>query len=67
MDEFNFLKKAGVLHNNIDSLINQVNLIKNDINLWWSSELVQESVVKFIEIQGKPNGQVKDWKKVLLN
>ncbi len=67
MDEFNFLKEAGVLHNDIESLICQFNLIKKDINLWWSTDLVQESVVKFLRIQGKPNGQIKDWKKVLLN
>lgn len=64
--EFDILKNAGIFHDTASSLITQLEKVINDIDEWWQSEHTQESVKKFLAIQGNSNPGLKSWYQKLL-
>mgnify|MGYP001607633464 CR=1 FL=1 len=64
---YQLLQQTGIFHTSIESLANHLKSVNADINAWWNKKDVQDSIVKFLKIQGNPEGGIKAWKKALLN
>ena len=57
----NFFKEyidVGIIHTNTKSLLNHLNLIYNDVDLWWFSEKVQKAVKNFSKNFSKFNSNI---------
>ena len=49
---------VGIIHLNTKSLLSHLNLIYNDIDLWWFSEKVQKAVKNFSNNFSKSNPNI---------
>jgi len=46
---FNMLKDVGILHDSPESAALHVSLVWDDIAIWWESETLQKSRIKFCQ------------------
>jgi putative transferase (TIGR04331 family) len=60
------LKQVGIYHESIDSLINHLRSINNNIKGWWFSEEVQKSINTFMYTQGRHTQSTTEWLEKLL-
>jgi putative transferase (TIGR04331 family) len=58
---FNAMSKVGIFHTNRHSLINQINLIRSNINNWWNTFSVQNSVDEFLKDHANSLNSVDSW------
>jgi len=63
LQTFTGLSKVGVFHRDIESILEQINVIKADINKWWSNEMLQIEVKLFLECHAKSLNDPKKWLK----
>ena len=63
LQTFSGLNKVGVFHRDIESILEQMKVIKADINKWWTNEILQMEVKLFLESHAKSLNDPKNWLK----
>ena len=63
LQTFSGLSKVGVFHRDIESILEQMKVIKADINKWWTNEILQIEVKLFLEAHAKSLNDPKNWLK----
>ena len=63
LQTFTGLSKVGVFHRDIESILEQMKVIKADINKWWTNEILQIEVKLFLEAHAKSLNDPKNWLK----
>jgi putative transferase (TIGR04331 family) len=63
LQTFSGLSKVGVFHRDIESILEQMKVIKADINKWWTNEILQMEVKLFLESHAKSLNDPNNWLK----
>lgn len=63
--EYKKLFNAGIFHKSIDSLLDQLDRIINNLDQWWTSAEVQSAISFYLNRQAKAGGSLLEWKKAL--
>lgn len=61
------LEQAGIAHFTLNSLIEKINSIQKDMEVWWNSGNTQFAIRFFIENQARDGGNIRIWTKKLLS
>lgn len=63
--EFEYLAEAGIFHRTPASLMQQLDRVQADIASWWSSHATQNSISRFLMIQGRSGSGLAVWRRAL--
>ena len=67
INHIKILKRASIFHDSIDSLIQQLNKIYDDVDTWWNSKKVQHGKDKFIKNYANNNQNIFKLRKLIKN
>jgi len=64
--DFRYLADVGIFHKSVRSLLEHLNFIQGNIDLWWGSFTTQAAIENFLHIQGRNGSSIFIWRKALL-
>ncbi len=65
LDDFEILKKVGIFHTDLPSLLAQLARVQDDIEGWWQTDAVQKAVAEFLWRQGRVSSGYRPWLSML--